>query len=458
MPVAVEKREARRPPLPVINHAGVWRWQKWHLWLLIAGLLIRIAFCLVTDKEASFGGWDGKEYYAYGQSLLALKWDHYPRYFNSIRPPFYPIFLMPFLALDSQRVGHIQLAQVALGVLQAVILAKIAGRWAGQRAGNWAFILVLFHPVLIYYPAFIITETVFITLLWLGIACLQRLDDPQAAGRSRWLTCGALALGLAALTRPALQPFLVVAVLWVGWRIWRMSNLVTALKRMASFTVVVSALLLPWMIGNLWAHGEFTLSPGAAQSMYAFSNSPEYLRMYEAKTKEDYYENFQQLVARFSVESGTPPEMWMDEARDFRRDQSADWWRLQWHKFKHFWTPWLNPLIFSRSIYLLSLFTITPLFLMAAAELFRRRASIDAFLILLLGLVAVGYLVGGLLFHTQVRYRFPFVDLTFMVLTASLLGHLTLERITESKLIKFIRPSEALQVHSAVEKRGSSNA
>jgi 4-amino-4-deoxy-L-arabinose transferase-like glycosyltransferase len=407
-----------------------WKWRKWHLWLSIAGLLIRIVFCLGIDKEASFGGWDGKEYYAYAHSLLALKWDHYPHYFNSIRPPFYPIFLVPFVAVSDQVVWHIQIAQALLGVLQAIILAHVAGRWAGQRAANWAFILVLFQPFLIYFSAFVLTETLFITLLWLGIACLQRMGEAQT--KTRWpLLCGALALGLACLTRPALQPFLVVAVLWIGWRGVQLNNRLAALKNMAYFTAIVSSLLLPWFIGNYRAHGEITLAPGAAQSMYALSNSPEYLRMYEAKTKEEYYEVFGRLVARFSVESGTPPETWMAEARAFRQNHRADWWRLQWYKFKHFWTPWLNPLIFSRANFLISVVTLTPPFIFAAAELWRRRGKYDPFLYLLLGLVGVGYVVGGLLFHVQLRYRFPFVDMTFLLLTASFLAHLKLRKITD---------------------------
>lgn len=422
--------------------ASPWRWQQWHVWVLVIGLLVRWGFCLTVDREASFAGWDGREYYAYAQSLLRLRWDHYPHYFNSIRPPFYPIFLTPFLAL-SGAIWPIQLAQCVLGVFQAIILARIVGRWAGQRGGSWALVIALFHPFLIYYCAFVLTETLFIALLWFGIACLQRLDQPKVATEKRWLVLTALALGFACLTRPPLQLLLPFAALWIGWRIWRMTGWRVALKHVAYFTIIVSALLLPWMIGNLWAHGELTLAPGGAGSMYAFSNSPEYLRMYEAKTKEEYYEIFGRLAARFSVESGTPPETWLSEARDFRENHRADWWRLQWYKFKHFWTPWLNPLIFSRAKFLVSLVTITPLFLLGAAELFHRRASRDPFMLLLLCLIAVGYLVAGFLFHVQVRYRFPFVDMTFMVLTASLLGHLQLSKLIESKFVRLLRPVTA---------------
>src|SRR6185436_3140281 len=177
-----------------------------------------------------------------------------------------------------------------------------------------------------------------------------------------------------------------------------------------------------------------TLAPGGGPEMFALGNSPEYLRMYEAQTKDEYYGISDRLVTRISLEESASLGAWLDEVRDFRQNHRADWWRLQAYKFKHFWTPWLNPVIFSRTNYLVSLVATTPLFLLAAVELIRRSMKPDPFLVLLLGLVAVGYLVGGFLFHVQVRYRFPFVDVTFIILCASLLGDLT-RRITTGRKV-----------------------
>ncbi len=411
-----------------------WTWRSWHFWLLLAGLLIRVAYATTIDKESSFGGVDGKEYYAYAQSLLSHQWDAYPRYFNSIRPPFYPIFLTPFVAISNQVVWPIQLVQAFIGVFQACLLAHIAGSWRGQRAANWALVIALFHPFLIYYCAFVLTETLFITLLWLGIACLQQFDTAGAKNPTRWLTYGGVAFGLACLTRAPLQPFLIVAALWIGWRTLRHSGWSSALKRMAYFTLIVSSLLLPFIVRNYLVHGEATLAPGGGPEMFALGNSPEYLRMYQARSKDEYYRISDGLVARISLDSSASLGEWLDEVRDFRQNHRADWWRLQWYKFKHFWTPWLNPLIFSRTNFLVSLLATTPLFLLAAVELVRRAAKPDPFLLLLLGLVGVGYLVGGFLFHVQVRYRFPFVDVTFMILSASLLGDLTGRIATKRRL------------------------
>ena len=393
---------------------------------MIAGFVLRVAWISKVDKESALYLWDGREFYAYGKSLVALQWDNYPRFFNDIRPPFYPIFLMPFLALNDHAVWHIQLFQCGLGVLQAIILAKIAGRWAGQRAGNWTFAIVMFHPFLIYYCGFILTETLFITLLWFGILCLQRFEHGDQQTGLAWLVSAAVAFAFACLTRPPLQLFLPIAALWLGWRIWRATNWKHSLARVTVFTAIISGLLLPWLIGNYLVHGEFTLSPGATSVAYTLGNSSEYLRMYEAPTKDEYYAIAGRLTEKYSL-SGEPPEAWLEEARDFRQNHTADWWRLQWFKLKHFWTPWLNPLIFPRSQVLLSMVSATPLFIFGFVELWRRRRRVDPVLVLLLGLIATA--LAGLVFPVQVRYRIPYVDVSLLLLTASLISQLRVAAI-----------------------------
>jgi glycosyltransferase involved in cell wall biosynthesis/4-amino-4-deoxy-L-arabinose transferase-like glycosyltransferase len=413
-----------KTPIPALQH---WSPPRGYWWLLLIGLGLRLGYACTVDAEAAFGGWDGREYHAYAQFLGAFRGDDYPRFFNSVRAPFYPVFLIPFVKLSVTAIWPIQMVQSLLGVLQAWTLAVIAGRWAGQRAGTWALVIGLFHPFLIYFCAFVLTENLFITLLWLGIACLQQLALNPKGNVSRWTIWGAVAIGLGTLTRPALQPFLVVAVLWLGWCVSRTWGWGAALLRMTQFTATVCALLLPWMIGNFVVHRELSLSVHGAQLVYAQSNSPDYLLAYEAKTKDAYYQALTRLHHRFAIVGGSAPEGWLEEGNAFRRDHPAEWRRLQWHKIRHFWTPWLNPLIFPRSLFLVSVLAITPLFALAAAELWRRRprqgqSGWDGFLWLLLGLVAVGFLVGGLMFHVQVRYRIPFVDIVFIVLSAAWLG------------------------------------
>src|SRR5438477_10683975 len=111
---------ANGAPIPQeLKPEAIWTWRRWHLWLAAAGLLIGIAYCLTVSKESSFAGWDGKVYFAYAPSLLSLRWVAYSRYFNLIRSPFYPIFLLLFVVFNDQVVWCIHLAQSLIGVSEA---------------------------------------------------------------------------------------------------------------------------------------------------------------------------------------------------------------------------------------------------------------------------------------------------------------------------------------------------
>ena len=400
------------------SHTG-WKLRQWHLILLLAGILLRMAFSLTVDTQSSYAGWDGEEYHAYAISLLHLRGDDYPRTLNAIRPPGYPIFLMPFVAIDPRATWHVQLVQCILGAILALIIASIAARWQGKRAADIAFIATLFYPAIVFYSAFVLTEVVFSVLLWAGIACLLSAADAQAKAPTRLIVWSGILFGFASLTRPGLQLFLPLAALWIVWTSVRWFKWKVALWRATIFTAVTSSLLLPWLLGNLYAHGEFSLAPGEGQANFFLGSSRGYLQTYEATTKEEYYRSLSAVMALLTRESNFTPQAWMDAANDFRRHHTRDWLKLQWYKTLHFWTPWLNPTIFDRRNYWVSIVFTTPLFGLAAGELWRRRKSPDPLLILLLGLMAIGYLVGGLIFHSQVRYRIPYVEVTFLLLASS---------------------------------------
>jgi hypothetical protein len=220
--------------------------------------------------------------------------------------------------------------------------------------------------------------------------------------------------------RGALLPFLPVAALWIGAMGWRRQGLALAFRQMSVFTAVCCGLLLPWMVGNFITYREFTVAARQASMIAALSNSPEYLASYQAKSKDEYYRLFQGLNDRLAA----PPadrqlEYWRSELRKFKTENQDDWRRLQWRKAVHFWMPWLNPLIFPRAQFLISVAWNVPIFLGALIALWRLRW--DAFVWLLLGLVAVTFAVHFWLL-VAVRYRYPTVDIAFLLLSVRYLA------------------------------------
>jgi len=391
--------------------------------LLFLGLAARIGFCILCRGDIAYDAWDGREYHGYALSILSGQGDVYVHFLNCIRSPGYPLFLVPFVAFSATALWPIQLAQVVLGIFQAFLLAHIVARWAGLTAGQWTLAIALLHPILIWPTAFIMTETLFITLLFGAIACMQRAFDGPRQRQVLFVALGAALLGFGCLVRPALQLFLPVVAVCLAWQRWREGRWPAAFGQVVCLTALCALFIVPWCLRNLKVHGEFTLAPRNTALVSAEANSMEYFRMFQAKTKEEYYATYDVLIQRINRGADSSPERLVASAREFRTQHAAEWRLLQWYKFRHFWTPWVNPLIFSRMNFYLSLLTFTPMFILGAFELYRRRKKIDPFLILLVGVIATGYVVGGLLFHSAVRYRIPFVDVACLLLTGSWLGN-----------------------------------
>ena len=423
-----------------------------HWVLLAAGFLARIAYALHVTRADAFGGWDGLEYWGFAKSLAAFAGDDYPRFFGYIRSPGYPLLLMPFAWLGIDPVRPVQWIQCLAGTGLAWILAEVTTRWAGRIAGSIALVFALFHPFLIHQSAYVLTECAFLCLLWLGLAALQRrteASDP-AADWARPVVWAAVFLGLATLVRPALQLFLPVAAIGIALHAWRTSTLAAAWRQSVVFTIVVSSLLLPWQVGNRVAHGEFNLGPGYGQAAYLLCNSMEYYRMCEARTKWDYYRDFQTTIEQLGATNGLARDQWMSVARRFREEHPAEWRRLQWYKIRHFLRPWVNPVSFGRIEVLVSAVVGVPLFAGAFLELLRRRGRLGGFGWLIAALAFTGFLAGGVLFSASVRYRIPMVDVTFIVLTASWLGNVQARRLpTNPTLSPFARASHPTSAAAA---------
>ena len=385
-------------------------------------LVLRLACCVYVLRQDPFGGEDGQEYYAYAGNLMHGLGDEYsPRLMNFVRAPFYSIFLIPFRALTNA-LWPIVVSQAFLGCLLCLILARLASNWAGRRTGDLCFLISVFNPFLIYPCGFVLSELVFMTLAWLGMACLFRLADPSERDPIRWVTWAGVWWALAGLTRGALLGFLPAAALWLGAVTWSRAGLRVAIIRMALLTAVSSAILLPWMIGSYITAGEFTVAPRQAAMIAAISNSPEFLESYKVETKEEYYALQMGAIQRMA----RPPvhlqlDHWRTELRKFRDGQRALWLRLQAYKAVHFWTPWLSPVYTPLPQVAMSVVWNVPIFALGLLGLL--LGPRDAFTWLLVALCLVSFLVHFWL-QVSVRYRYPTVDVTLMLLSARTLVRL----------------------------------
>lgn len=163
---------------------------------------------------------------------------------TTFRAPGYPVALAAVYAFASfdARVATARLAQAALMATIAPLSAAVALAAGGRpRTATLAGIGGALYPILIFYPAALASENLFVPLT--GLAFLVTLRAGRRPGIGPVVAAG-IFLGIAMLTRGTLAPFVALAALWlrlVAKRPWRDVLLMT---------VIAFGLCLPWSLRN----------------------------------------------------------------------------------------------------------------------------------------------------------------------------------------------------------------
>jgi 4-amino-4-deoxy-L-arabinose transferase-like glycosyltransferase len=201
-----------------------------------AALLVRVGYCLLFLRHYTPIS-DASDYYKIAVSFSQGKgiattfpfgWEHA----TAFRPPLFPALLGSVFAVTGPGLGVAEAVNVLLGSTVVVLLAVLAARFGGPRAGWIAGGLAAVYPPLLANDGPPLTEPLALALLLAGLLAL---------GKRRCLLAG-VAIGLLVLTRPSAQLLVPVIGLWllfvVGWR------------RTAVFAVAVGVIVLPWVARN----------------------------------------------------------------------------------------------------------------------------------------------------------------------------------------------------------------
>lgn len=201
--------------------------------------------------DATFVASDSLLYLRLARSIVAgqgMSLDGQPTAFVG---PGYPLFLAPLLAAgaDALTIGLVQAlvgaTAVAAAAFSAAVLARLVAPGRETAAAVIAGLLAAFYPHLIFWTGYVLTETLFVALLGVGIALL--LLAWEARSRVHALTAG-LAFGLAAITRP---PALAIAVGLVAW--WLMASVLRK-RGLAPALIFALGALIPvaaWAARNI---------------------------------------------------------------------------------------------------------------------------------------------------------------------------------------------------------------
>jgi Dolichyl-phosphate-mannose-protein mannosyltransferase len=239
-------------------------------------LLVRVlfAFGYWVDKPLTH---DEQEYLQLAQNAAAgrgLTYDS-PEGTTEIerfgRAPLYPLLLsiVARTTPPSQQLTAIRFLQSMLGAVAIVLLALITRRAAGPAAAAIAAWLAAMYPPLVWLPAYVFSETLYLPLAFSNVLLLDKLID---AGRRHpsvpslmLLACGVVG-GLAALTRPVHVVFLLIVGAW----------LVLRRRVQWAMLIAVGALIViaPWTMRNFQEHGRLVLIASEGGITFWTGNHP----------------------------------------------------------------------------------------------------------------------------------------------------------------------------------------
>lgn len=226
--------------------------------LVLAGALLRYGVVAPQDPLALYtqGGGDTAWYLANGEGLLSGKPHGYttfgvPFYAEVVpTPPLYLLFvgLPQYLFSYADAVRALWLAQIALNLASVLGLAWLAWRISGRGGAFWLVAVALtVDPSMVLMPSQLLTETLYLALVVLGLVCYVRAQD--APSRWAFALCG-LVWGLATLTRAVALLFPLVlalhALIIAGKPNWRKVG-----ANVALMLVFYGATVSTWTLHNL---------------------------------------------------------------------------------------------------------------------------------------------------------------------------------------------------------------
>jgi 4-amino-4-deoxy-L-arabinose transferase-like glycosyltransferase len=325
------------------------------------------------------------------------------------RAPGYPLFLSALVVTtpSDHAPRRVQIAQACVGALGIWLIAAIAGRAAGPRAGVAAAAIAAVYPPLVWMPAYVLSETLFSTLAL--AAALVLMTEARAS-----LLTGAVLTGLAILTRPAIVFFVPFAALWFVWRRRPADALI--------FVLVAGLCVVPWTIRNHRVYGRWIAVASEGGVTFWTGNHPL------ARGDGDLAANLDikraELVFRAAHPGLTPEQLeplYYEDALRWIRQEPAAWLALVARKAYYTVVPVGPSYALHSGRYRVASIASYLLILSAAiAGAWRWRASRTMGSPAALWLMAAATIAAGLVFFPQERFRIPVID-PALIVTAALL-------------------------------------
>ena len=390
---------------------------------VVVGFFLRLGFGVFywTGKPLTH---DEREYLALASSLAAGRGFTYPepgagttQQFG--RAPGYPMFLAAIGAgqVDAEATPlRVKVAQSIVGAAVIWLIGVIALRAAGPRAAALAAGLAAVYPPLVWFPSYVLSETLY-SFIALASASVLQLSVDRAEAHRTDRAGGALSLGAGLLTgtavlvRPAMLFFLPLAILWLLFR--RMPVLAVALVAGAV------AVIAPWTARNYRVHDRFVLVASEGGVTFWTGNHPLARGEGDLAANPDIKRaelDFRQAHPGLSSEELEP--LYYRDAAGYISDHPGWWLGLVARKAFYMLVP-LGPSYALHSFRYRIASTLSYLMILPFAWVgLRRLLGTDSVPTAVLLLAGSAVLV-ALVFFPQERFRVPVIDPTLIICAAA---------------------------------------
>lgn len=264
--------------------------RKWKIGIVLLALFVRAIYFFLNYQAhdgnlvAAMKGDDG--YYELSQNILLGRGfvsdvpPEPPINPNPLRPPLWPMLA----ALAEYIGGHWVVVAVLfiMGSLVPLLGARIVplivehaglrGEADVRRITQWVALMLVFEPYSVFLSTVMYSETSFTFFFLIGLYFLLAYIRAASWRRIVW---AAVFLGLACLIKPTIQYAWVLVPAFVltvelfrsGMRSAMMR---TVLFQSVTFSLIFSAVLMPWIIRNYREFGVYGMSAQPAYNLYTY--------------------------------------------------------------------------------------------------------------------------------------------------------------------------------------------
>jgi 4-amino-4-deoxy-L-arabinose transferase-like glycosyltransferase len=269
---------AASPPAPGASRRLAWTCAA----LFLLSLAVRLPLVdwvvengvgLVYDESGYFEQAEGF------RDLYAARWSGEPSpgaagraYRRGVWPPFHPALLGFCLWWTGGGLATARVAVAILGAVATPLVFLVSGRLVKRPAAVAAALCHAFYPGFVGFSHYLWSESTYVVLLLLVVwlALVATGAPTRRASLSAAAACG-VALGLAALTRAAVLPYLALVPAWFVLTRWRRPGMLLC-PLLALLTC--AATLAPWQSTLSRREGRAILLSTAAGYNLLLGNNP----------------------------------------------------------------------------------------------------------------------------------------------------------------------------------------